>query len=148
MQFPFGLGGPSENRESPISPEETHTHYCQLSLRQFMRGDVLLVLRHMHNCMLSFKRACLSAKSSAFDSNLGEKVAKITMAALVKAATLAALGRDVGVVADRLFWTLKGTLCYSGYSKESAKFHRRQHWALCDYFGLPALFFTITPCDK
>ena len=77
VQFPFGLGGPGENRETPISPEETYKHYCQLSLRQFMRGDFLLVLKHMHNRMLSFKRACMSAKSSAFNSTLGKKLRKL-----------------------------------------------------------------------
>ena len=51
-------------------------------------------------------------------------------------------------MAGRLIKTLKGTSCSRGYSKESAKFHRRQYWALCDYFGLPAVFFTITPCDE
>ena len=75
-------------------------------------------------------------------------MAEISMAALEKAATLADLGKQVGSVADRLIETLKGTSRSSGYSKESAKFHCRQHWALCDYFGLPAVFFTITPCDE
>ena len=70
------------------------------------------------------------------------------MADLEKAATLADLGKQVGGVAGRLINTLKGTSRSSGYSKESAKFHRRQHWALCDYFGLPAVFLTITPCDE
>ena len=51
-------------------------------------------------------------------------------------------------MASRLIKTLKGTSRSSGYSKESTKFRRRQHWALCDYSGLPALFFTITPCDE
>ena len=148
VQFPFGLGGPVDNRETPISPEETYKHYCRLSLRQFMRGDVLLVLKHMHNHMLSFKRACISAKSSAFDSTLGGEMAEISMTALKKAATLADLGKQVGDVAGRLIKTLKGTSRSSGYSKESAKFHHRQHWALCDYFGFLAIFLTITPCDE
>ena len=30
VQFPFGLGGPSDNRETPISPKETYKHYCRL----------------------------------------------------------------------------------------------------------------------
>ena len=84
VQFPFGLGGPVDNRETPISPEETYKHYCRLSLRQFMRGDFLLVLKHMHNRMLSFKRACMSAKSSAFGSTLGKKMVEISMIALKK----------------------------------------------------------------
>ena len=75
-------------------------------------------------------------------------MAEISMADLEKAATLADLGKQVGGVAGRLINTLKGTSRSSGYSKESAKFHRRQHWALCDYFGLPAVFLTITPCDE
>ena len=90
----------------------------------------------------------MSAKPSAFDSTLGKKMAEISMSALKKAATLADLGKQVGGVAGRLIETLKGTSRLSGYSKESAKFHRRQHWALCDYFRLPAVFFTITPCDE
>ena len=66
--------------------------------------------------MLSFKRACMSAKPSAFDSTLGEKMAEISMSALKKAATLANLGKQVGSVAGRLIESLKGTSCLSGYS--------------------------------
>ena len=99
----------------------------------------------MHNRMLSFQRAVLSATLSAFNSSLGEKVAEISTDALEKAASLVDLGEKVGGVAAQLFQTLKGTSRSSGYSTESAKFHRHQHWALCDYFGLPALVFTITP---
>ena len=67
-------------------------------------------------------------------------MAEISMIALEKAATLADLGKQVGVVAGRLVKTLKGTSRSSGYSKEPAKFHRCRHWALCDYFGLPQYF--------
>ena len=61
---------------------------------------------------------------------------------------LADLGKQVGGVAGKMIKILKGTSRSSRYSKESAKFHRRKHWALCDYFGLPAVFLTITPCDE
>ena len=38
LQFPFGLGGPTEHRETRISPEEVYKHYCKLSLSQSMCG--------------------------------------------------------------------------------------------------------------
>ena len=55
VQFLFGLCGPCENRESQITPEEMYKNYCQLSLRQFMREGFLMILKHMHNHMVSFK---------------------------------------------------------------------------------------------
>ena len=78
---------------------------------------MLLILKHMHNRMLSFKQACMSAKSSAFGSTLGKKMADISMIALEKAATLAELRKQVWGVAGRLFETLKDTSRSSGYSK-------------------------------
>ena len=64
--------------------------------------------------MSSFKRACMSAKPSAFDLTSGMKMAEISMSTLEKAATLADLGKQVGDVAGRLIKTLKGTLRSSG----------------------------------
>ena len=34
------------------------------------------------------------------------------------------------------------------YTAAAAKAARRKMYALCDYFGIPSIFFTITPCDE
>ena len=91
----------------------------------------------MYSHMSSFKRACMSAKPSAFDSTVGEKMAEISMAALEKAATLADLGKQVRGVADRLFETFKGTSCSSGYIQQ-----RISQLSLSSTLGSMQLFWT------
>ena len=147
LQFPFGLGDPSERRETAISTEEIMMHLCNVSLPQMMRGDFLLVLKHMHTRHLSFRQAVVSANSKHFGDTFGNKVARIDMDSLEQAATLADLGKKVGGIEGALLRNMKANTKCSGYSAEAAKYHRRIHFALCDYFGLPAIFLTITPCD-
>ena len=141
------MDDPSERRETNISPEEVYMHLCKVSLPQFQRGDFLLVLKHMHTRMMSFKQAVMSSNSQHFGNTFGNKVARIDIEKLEKAATLADLGKTVGGIEGDLLKNLKANTICSGFSAEAAKYNRRLHFAMCDYFGMSAIFLTITPCD-
>jgi hypothetical protein len=43
IQFPYGFGGPLQQRRTKISAKECLYHYMELSLDQFKKGDFLLV---------------------------------------------------------------------------------------------------------
>jgi hypothetical protein len=43
IQFPYGLGGPSQQQRTKISAKGCLSHYMELSLDQFKKGDFLLV---------------------------------------------------------------------------------------------------------
>ena len=53
--FPHGMRGPSGKRRTPISQEACFQRYFRLAMPQFMRGDVVLVLGHMHGRILTYK---------------------------------------------------------------------------------------------
>ena len=53
--FPFGLGGPSCSRKTKTSQEACFQRYFRLTMPQFMRGDVILVLGHMYGRILTYR---------------------------------------------------------------------------------------------
>ena len=54
-QFPFGCGGPKEDRKTNISESSCIEHYMKLSLNQFMRPDFVLVSHQLLSRSLSYK---------------------------------------------------------------------------------------------
>ena len=47
LTFPFGLGGLNTKRRTRMSADACFQRYFRLSMKQFMRGDVVLILGHM-----------------------------------------------------------------------------------------------------
>jgi len=147
LQFPFGNGGPKMKRRNPVSAMECYRHYLRLSLCQFMRGDFLLLINHMYNRCLSYKTAMIKCRSNFFGSTLGEKVSTLKIEDLNQAVMLSNSGQGTSGIAGQFLTAVKTSCTPIGHSAEAAKFHRRQHFAMDDYFGGSALFLTITPCD-
>ena len=148
VQFPFGLGGPKMHRRNRISPSEIYKHYCNISLSQFQRGDFLLILKHMHNRILSFQKALIKCKSKSFGRSLSERVSELDIDTFEQAGQLSDLGHNITGTAGDFLRTVKACCQPIGHSAEAAKYHRRLHFALDDFFGGCALFLTITPCDE
>jgi len=48
----------------------------------------------------------------------------------------------------RLFTSVRGQSSSIGHSNEAASFARHKLFSLWHYFGAPAVFFTVTPCDE
>ena len=48
----------------------------------------------------------------------------------------------------KLFKSIKGQTASLGHSNEAASFARQRLFSMWHYFGSPAVFFTVTPCDE
>ena len=48
----------------------------------------------------------------------------------------------------KLFRSVRGQTSSIGHSSEAASFARQKLFSLWHYFGAPAVFFTVTPCDE
>ena len=48
----------------------------------------------------------------------------------------------------KLFTSVRGQSSSIGHSNEAASFARHKLFSLWHYFGAPAVFFTVTPCDE
>ena len=151
IQFPFGLGGLDMKRRTSVSDEECIRHYMQLSLPQFHRQDVILVMLGIYHRIKSFQTGIIQYKSKLNDgTSFAEGVSKLTSEDICRAVRR----RDIGMrdcysnVANR-FLNSVSTFCRPiGQSNEAAKYTRRQYFALWDRFGPQALFFTLTPDDE
>ena len=48
----------------------------------------------------------------------------------------------------KLFTSIRGQSSSIGHSNEAASYARQKLFSLWHYFGAPAVFFTVTPCDE
>jgi len=148
LQFPFGIGGPKMKRRTPISALEYYKHCTRLSLRQFMRGDFILILNHMFNRQMCYHTAILKCRTISLGSTLAEKISLLNAEDLNQAILQRQTGQNATGTAGEYLKAVETSCRPVGYSPESAKLHRRQHFAMDDYYGGSAVFLTTTPCDE
>ena len=148
LQFPFGQGGPAVKRRNRISPLECYRHYCRLSLPQFFRGDFLLILNNMYNRLRSYTTAALTCRSNTFGSTLAEKISTLRMEDFYSAVLQKESQQKVSGTAGDYLNAVEASCKPVGYSALNARIHRRQHFAMDDFFGGHSIFLTTTPCDE
>eukprot|EP00957_Ditylum_brightwellii_P038214 2888659-Ditylum_brightwellii.AAC.1 len=150
IQFPFGLGGPTQRRPTAVSKEVALQHYTRLSLKQFMRGDFLLVVLHMMNRIRSFTTGLVTCRSLGLGGDLtfAESISTLTDQQIKRAAENITKNVEDNSVAAQ-FLRRAETSCRSiGYTAAAARANRRLMYALTDRYGTAHIFFTISPCDE
>ena len=78
IQFPFGSGGPTLKRKTPISEEELLCHYLRLSLPQFKKSDFVFLACQALRRIMSYRSALVKCRP-IIDTNgcrMGEQISK------------------------------------------------------------------------
>ena len=140
--FPFGLGGPGGRRRTPISSEACFQRYFRLSMKQFMRGDVILILGHMYNRILSYRSGVIACRSRVNGVPIGKTLAKFKPSDFETN-----INGDVSEATETLLNVVETTCKALGHTPEAAKQARKCFYAFNDHFGLNSLFLTVTPED-
>ena len=99
-----------------------------------MRGDFILLLNHMYNRQKCFQTASLRCRSSIRGSSLAEKISLLNVEDLNLAILQKQTGQTATGTAGDYLKTVTTSCRPVGYTPESAKLHRRQHFALDDFF--------------
>ena len=143
------MGGPDEIRATSVSASAVLCHYTHIALPQMQHPQFLLVLCSMWQRMESFKKCIISCKSSFKSSTLAECLSELTKEQVETAARHILDGEETeNETLKRLFKSIKGQSASLGHSNEAATFARQKLFSLWHYFGAPAIFFTVTPCDE
>lgn len=138
--FPHGTGGPKVKRRTPISQEACFQLYMRLAMRQFMRGDVILVLGNCYSRIHTFRSGIMLCRSQVNGVQLGETLSQF------KTSDIPTDG-STNETTDRLLNAINTTCRALGHSPEAAKFARKCFFAYIDHYGLNSLFLSITPDD-
>ena len=162
IQFPFGSGGPTLNRPTPISDEDLLRHYLKLSLPQFKKSDFVFLACQALRRILSYRSALLKCRPIIHSNGtrMGEQISKMTVEDVKEAVKQEEARKgNSNVMSDRndsrkdsvatKFLKAVKTSCRAfGTSVEAAEYARRKCFALQNYFGMHSLFVTITPDDQ
>ena len=147
--FPYGWGGPDEKHATKVSKSAVLRHYCRISLPQMQQPQFLLVLCSMWQRMESFTKCTISCRSNFKSSTLADELSLLTQAEVGRAARHLLNGEKTdNETLKKLFSSIRGQSSALGHSNEAASFARQKLFSLWHYFGAPAVFFTVTPCDE
>ena len=142
--FPRGRGGPKCRRRTPLSAEGVFQRYFRLSMKQFMRGDVILVLGHMYNRILSYRTGIIACRSRVNGEPVGETLARFTANDFNDTTTT-----GEKTEATKTLLNVVETTCRAlGHTPEAAQRARKCLFAYNDHFGLNSFFFSLTPEDR
>ena len=149
LAFPFGIGGLGMNRPTSISDTECLKHYLRLSLSSFMRGDIILVISHMFNRIQSFTSGLVKCRSKKRHGKpFGEVISTITTEDIKTAAENITNKIEDNSIAAQFLKDSESSCKAVGYSTAAAKANRRIMFAFCDLWGIPGVFFSLSPCDE
>ena len=124
-------------------------HYCRLSLPQMHQPQFLLVLCSMWQRMKSFTKCIINCKSSFKSSILADYLSVLSQKEVETAARhILREEQTTNPTLKKLFTSIRGQSSSIGHSNEAASFARQKLFSLWHYFGAPAVFFTVTPCDE
>ena len=147
--FPFGWGGPDEKRSTRISKSAVLRHYTRIALPQLHQPQFLLVVCSMWQKMESFTKCIINCKSSFKQSTVADCLSTLSQSEVETAARHILSGEETtNPTLRKLFTSIRGQASSIGHSNEAASFARQKLFSLWHYFGAPAVFFTVTPCDE
>ena len=147
--FPYGVGTPKQKRPNHVSFQACIQRYMRLSMLQFMRGDVILVMNHMYGRQVSYKSGVMTSRSNVRGETLGEKFSQIPADELEKAANTENVNDPkLSPMVKQLMKSIFTSCKALGHTPEAAQFARRSCFSMQDYFGLNSVFITITPDDE
>ena len=167
LAFPFGSGTPTSMRRTPVAPEVVMQHYLRLANPAFMRPEFVLIAYQMICRQNSYKTGIMKLRSCGFDGeSLAEKIAKLSerdvsdaLRELDKESEQARLqgpslppsaenGGSTKSTAKEFLKTVQTTSRGNGLSPEAVKTARTKSYAFQTYFGLHAIFLSISPDDE
>ena len=144
--FPFGVGTPKQNRPVRLSYPVCLQRYMRLAMRQFMRGDVILIMNHIYGRQQSYRSGVMTSRSNIRGESLGEHFSKIPVEELQAASD--ENDPKISTMVSKLMRSISTSCRALGYTPEAAQFARRCGFAMQDYYGLNSVFLTITPDDQ
>ena len=141
--FPFGLGGPNTKRRTRMSAEACFQRYFRLSMKQFLRGDIVLILGHMYNFILSYRSGVIACQNRISGVPIGETLAKFKPSDFAEFNSNEKVSRG-----NKMLLSVLQTSCKTlTHTPEAAKQAKKCFYAFNDHFRLSSLFQTETPGD-
>ena len=96
-----------------------------------------------------FTKCIIHCRSNFKNSTLADSLSQLTQHQVERAARHVLNGEQTdNETIKKLFSSVKGQSSSLGHSNEAASFARHKLFSLWHYYGAPAVFFTVTPCDE
>jgi hypothetical protein len=154
LQFPYGKGGPKDERPTSITSVECYQYYLRVANRNFMRSDFILVLHSLYEKQKAMTSASIRMAAKDDDVALASRLAVLNPDKLAEEAKRRLDARKTGYGAhdatpEKLFFdTLEISCKAMAHTNHASKAARRRLFSMWYSICSPGVFFTISPCDE
>jgi len=158
LQFPYGVGRKQESSKKKTSEKRKGysdneirylQHLLSLSLPNMHRAEFGVVVHNMYERHRAVGVSFLRCKHQSSGTSRAESFADINVEQLRSAINRSNAGMSV---ADRSSYqflnSIEAVSRNMAHTNEAAKQARRRMFAMIAKFGVPAVFFTVTPNDS
>lgn len=157
LQFPFGYSGLPDDattsetaKKKPRCYMATLKHFLRLSHPPMHHGNFILVVHNIFARQKAFKTAVIRCLDTFRQGTYGEAYAGMTAGAVATGVAREQAGQGGpgrGVVGSFL-GSINAASANMAHTNESSKIARQEMFSLVIKYGLPAIFFTVTPDDE
>jgi hypothetical protein len=156
LQFPYGVGGPREERETSVPYLDCLAYYLRVANKHFMRSDFILIIHSLWEKEKAMRTASMRCGSKQDDISLASRIAELDPTKLAEEAQRRLDNRRSAGnsdsnpnTAEKLFFdTLEVSCKAMAHTNHASKSARRKMFSLWYSICSPGIFFTISPCDE
>eukprot|EP00978_Attheya_sp_CCMP212_P018749 scaffold51806_cov62-Attheya_sp.AAC.1 len=142
LQFPYGVGGPKEERDTPVPYLDCLAYYLRVANKHFMRCDFILIIHSLWEKEKAMRTASMRCGSKQDDISLASCIAELDPTKLAEAAQRRLDNRRSAGNSDNNPNTAEKL--FSGTLEVSCKAMAHTNHASKS----ARIFFTISPCDE
>jgi hypothetical protein len=155
LQFPYGYGereidqhDVEKNKQVKTPrPEEYYQWLLRLSLPNMHRAEFILIIHNMFERNRAVLTSFLRAKTEIGSSSQAELFADMSSEDLQNAARRSNIFDGERTCGQIFLQAMNAVTKGMAHSQGAAAWARSEMFAFCTHFGLPGLFFTVTPDD-
>jgi hypothetical protein len=145
LQFPYGIGAKPDKK---VSYEDYYRYLMSLPHPAFHHPEFVLVIHNLYERSQATRTVFLKCKTKQGGSSIGEYLSQLTVDDLQAAAERRRSGAaSFATPGDKLLSAMTAVCRSMAHTNEAAQHARTRMFAMCSMFGLPSLFFTVTPED-
>jgi hypothetical protein len=156
LQFPYGMGGPFQKRDTPVSYLDCLEYYLRVANKHFMRSDFILIIHSLWEKEKAIRSASMRCGSKQDDVSLASRFAVLDPIRLAEEAqrrldsrqSRGGQGNNPNTPEKLFFDTLDISCKAMAHTNHASKSARRKMFSLWYTISSPGIFFTISPCDE
>jgi hypothetical protein len=154
LQFPYGIGGPKDKRETKVEYLDMLQYYMRVADCNFMRHDFILLVHSLWEKEKAMKSAMIRCRVKLTNGeSVAQQIGQLRVEDLENEMEIRVNGARRegrhGMSSAKMLLDGIDTSCKAmAHTNQASKSARRQMFSMWYSICSPGIFFTVSPCDE